>query len=73
MKKNQECIYCKKRNSVKNFVITNAELNAMEDLGLVDMKTMFKLRGEKEVEEWQERCRDVWHRLVGKISHKLFK
>jgi hypothetical protein len=68
LKKNQNCKYCKKRNNVKNFIITNAELNALEDLGLVDLKTMFKFKREKEVEAWQERCREVWHRFVKKID-----
>lgn len=68
LKKNQKCSYCKKRNTIKNFVINNAELNALEDLGVVDLKTMFKENREKEVEEWQERCKKVWHRLVRKID-----
>ena len=66
--KNDECKYCKKRNKIKNFAITNAELNALEDLGITDLKFMFQEKREKEVEVWQTRCRSVWHRFVKKID-----
>jgi hypothetical protein len=73
LKKNQNCRYCKEKNNVKDFVITNAELNALEDLGMVDLKTMFKLKRGKEIEEWQKRWRDVWHRFVRKIDNPAKK
>ncbi|MEK6887762.1 MAG: hypothetical protein AABX14_02335 [Candidatus Aenigmatarchaeota archaeon] len=68
LKKSQTCTFCKKKNTVKNFSINNAELNMLEDICMTDLKVMFKLKRDKEVEEWQDRCRDVWHRLVRKID-----
>ena len=67
LKKNQKCTFCKKKNKV-NLVISNAELNALEDLGVVNLKVMFQEKRGKEVEEWQDKCREVWHRLVRKID-----
>ncbi|HLC77110.1 MAG TPA: hypothetical protein VJH04_02805 [archaeon] len=67
LKKNEFCKYCKGKNKVI-LIITNAELNALEDLSLVDLKAMLKENREKEVEVWQNRCKAVWHRLVRKID-----
>ena len=67
-RKDAECRYCKKKHIVDKVMITNAELNALEDLGLVDLKTMFNEKREKEVEIWQDRCRVFWHRIIKKID-----
>ncbi len=66
--KNKECKYCKKKHTVDKITVSNAELNAMEDLSFVDLKIMFDEKRDKEIEMWQDRCKSVWHRLVRKID-----
>ena|GEM_PF-2857130 len=66
--KGQGCKYCKKRNIIKNFMATNAELNALEDMAVIDLKTMFKEKRDKEIEVLQDRCKGLWHKIIRKID-----
>ncbi len=71
MGKKEVCEKCKcsKTHRGIKISITEGELNAMEDLGSVDLKSMFLMNRDKEVEEWQKRCLSFWKRMIKKIDY----
>ena len=60
---------CKKTHRGIKINLIEGELNALEDLGSVDLKSMYLLGREKELEEWQKRCFSFWKRIVKKVDY----
>ena len=72
----KECIYCSEEKCICNkthrikITINEGELNALEDLGVVDLKTIFLSGRDIEIGEWQKRCFNLWKKLVKKVDRK---
>ena len=60
---------CNERHLIKKFIISEGELNALEDFAVVDLKYMAEKRAD-ELEVLQERCLKLWRRLIKKADKK---
>ena len=75
-KKIKDCKFCAEEKCVCNKVhknikinISEGELNSLEDLATVDIKSMYLMNRDKEVEEWQKRCLNFWENIIKKIDY----